>query len=166
MDSTTFSLQVGIADDVGCAREVLARMLEALGHEVVFQVESGGELIRACLEHRPDLVITDNLMPDLLGVDATAQIYEHCPTPVILLSAHTDPEVVLTAELQHVSVYLVKPLDKSTLEAAISLALRRFNESQFGDNMSSPGRRGSKVDEESQWRGTIDQLGGQQAPLR
>jgi DNA-binding NarL/FixJ family response regulator len=36
-------------------------------------------------------------MPDLLGVDAAAQIYKRRPTPLILLSAHTDPEIVLTA---------------------------------------------------------------------
>jgi PleD family two-component response regulator len=55
------SLRVGIADDVGCAREALARMLEALGHEVVFQAERGRELVQACLEHRPEVVITEPL---------------------------------------------------------------------------------------------------------
>jgi CheY-like chemotaxis protein len=166
MDSPTISLRVGTADDVKSDRELLSRMLETLGHEVAFQAQSGRELIEACLAHQPELVITDNVMPDLPGVDAAAQIYERSPIPIILLSAHTDPQAVLAAELQHVSVYLVKPLDKSTLEAAISLALRRFNESQFGGQSSSPGPRGSKVDEASEWRGTIGQLGGQQASLR
>jgi len=142
---------------------LLARMLEALGHEVVIQAQTGQELVDACAARRPDLVITDNLMPDLPGIDASALIYDRCPLPVILLSAYSDPQAVLMAELQHVLVYLVKPLDKSTLEAAISLALTRFTESQFGG--ASPGLRGSKVDE-TETRGKIGRGAHQQPSLR
>jgi AmiR/NasT family two-component response regulator len=145
METPAISLRVGIADDVRSDRELLSQMLQALGHEVVIQAHSGQELVDACLAQRPDLVITDNLMPDVPGIDAAARIYDRCPLPVILLSAHSDPQAVLMAELRHVLVYLVKPLDKSTLEAAISLAHARFTETEFGD--FSPGPRSSRVDE-------------------
>jgi response regulator NasT len=139
-------------------------MLEALGHEVVIQAQSGQELVAACSMQQPDLVITDNFMPDLPGIDAAALLYDRCPLPVILLSASCDPQAVLRAELRHVLVYLVKPLDQSTLEAAISLALTRFIESQFGGD--SPGPRGSKVDEATETHRKIGQVARQQPSLR
>jgi response regulator NasT len=156
-------LRIGIADDLRYEREMLTRMLQTLKHEVIFQAESGQDLVEACLRHRVDLVITDNSMPGLSGVDAAAQIYQRCRLPVILLSARCDLQLMVTAELHHVLVYLVKPVEQSNLERAISLALRRFNESQVDDNGSTPVARGSKVDEASTWRRTIGQLRGQQS---
>lgn len=125
MNSTSRSLRVGIADDLRSDRKLLSGMLKSLGHEVVFQAQSGGELLDACLRHQTDLVVADHLMPDLNGLEAAAQIYKRSSIPVILLSAHSDHASVQAAERMHVAVYLVKPLEESNLEKAIALALQR-----------------------------------------
>jgi DNA-binding NarL/FixJ family response regulator len=166
MESPALNLRVIIADDVRADRVLIAEMLTSLGHEVVCQAKNGRELIDACLEHSPELVITDNVMPGVRGLDAASQICARRAIPVIVLSAHTDPEAVLYAEQNCVLVYLVKPLDKANLEAAIALALRRFTESQFGDDSLSPGPRGSKVDEAVGAFGASGRPEVQYAPIR
>src|SRR5687767_11766865 len=98
MNPTGHSLRVGIADDLRSDRNLLSGMLQSLGHEVIFEAQSGIELLDACRRHQPDLVVTDNLMPELNGLEAAAQICK----PVILVSAHSDPATALAAERMHV----------------------------------------------------------------
>ena len=131
------NLRVAIADDLSSARMILAEMLRRLGHQVVLEAQSGTELVEGCLRERPDLIVTDHLMPKLTGVEAAAKIYSQYPVPVILLSAYSDPKVVLTAEQKHVVVYLVKPLDQPVLEAAIDIARRRFAASHADYGMNN-----------------------------
>ena len=166
MEHAITPLRVGIADDSRSDRAILAELLRAIGHEVAFEAATARELIEKCVAERPDLIITDNIMPDMAGVDAAAQIYERTPLPVILVSVHADPGVVCAAEQSHVAVYLVKPVDETNLGAAIQLAVRRFAESQFGDDDLSPGPRGSKCRDDAECHGTIDDLGGRQTLAR
>lgn len=166
MDQPSQSLRVGIADDIKSARLLLTEMLESLGHQVIFQAKSGRELVEACGKDRPDLVVTDNVMPDLLGVEAAAEIYRRFSIPVILLSAYSDPEVVLTAEHKHVSVYLVKPLDKSNLETAIAIALRSDGDSQSDEGYSTTWPRGADIDETVSLRRTHVRFERQPAAIR
>jgi AmiR/NasT family two-component response regulator len=52
------------------------------------------------------------------------------PTPIILFSCSSDPDTVLRAESHHVLVYLVKPVTKENLAAAIALAQQRHDDFQ------------------------------------
>jgi len=122
------SFNVGMADDDPATREVLQRMLEALGHRVAFVAETGRELVSNCIALRPDLVLTDIRMPDMDGLDATNQILEKAPTAVIVLSGHCDGELVGRAEKERVLAYLVKPVTQQQLEAAIAMATHRYQE--------------------------------------
>lgn len=126
----TQCLRIVIADDEPDMREFLARMLPRCGHQVVATAENGEQLVRLCRQHRPDLVITDIKMPILDGIEASTQIHHERPTPVILLSAYHDPDLVERAEQDHVSGYLVKPVSAVDLQPAIAVAMKRFGELQ------------------------------------
>jgi response regulator NasT len=76
------------------------------------------------------LVITDIKMPDMDGIDASTQICRDRPTPVILVSAYHDPQLVHRAEADHVMAYLVKPIGQADLGPAIAVAISRFQELQ------------------------------------
>ena len=113
-------LRVVLADDDCLMREVLEQMLVNLGHEVVAVADNGQSLIEQCALTKPDVVITDNVMPDMCGLDAAAQIYKARPVPIILFSGYCDRDLVIDAEQKHVSVYLVKPVRQEHLEAALA----------------------------------------------
>ena len=55
-------------------------------------------------------------------------MYRERPIPVILVSAHHEPELIARAEADHVLGYLVKPIKQADLAPAIGLAMRRFEQ--------------------------------------
>ena len=124
------SLRISVADDEQDMRDFFERMLPLLGHQVVSVAETGRELVEHCRELKPDLVITDIKMPDMDGIEASTLICVECPTPVILVSAYHDSELIERAEADHVLAYLVKPIGRADLQPAIAVATRRFAELQ------------------------------------
>jgi two-component system, response regulator PdtaR len=123
-------LRIAVADDEPRMREFYQQVLPLLGHEVACVASSGKELIAGCLACRPHLVITDIRMPDMNGIDAAREICRQEPVPIILVSAHDDPELLDKAGEYHVLAYLVKPIKKQDLQPAILIAARRFDEFQ------------------------------------
>ncbi|GIW88516.1 MAG: transcriptional regulator [Isosphaeraceae bacterium] len=123
-------LRIVVADDEPDMQDYFQTILPILGHEVVGVAGTGRELLELCRTERPDLVITDIRMPDLDGIQAAVQISRQNPLPVILVSAHHDPEDIQRAEADHILAYLVKPIKQSDLEPAIAIALRRFEQFQ------------------------------------
>ncbi len=123
--SESTPLRVAIADDVGWMRDLLARMVRHLGHEVVAATEDGESLIAECAALEPDVVIVDDVMPDMLGTSAAAIIYEHRPTQIILLSECCDHELVSDAGQKHVVMYLWKPVHMAHLNTALERCRER-----------------------------------------
>lgn len=124
------SLRVAVAEDEPLMRKYLEETLTVLGHQVVLMAKTGKELVAQFVSARPDLVITDVRMPDMDGLDAAAAIYATELVPIIVVSAHHDPELVERAENNHVAAYLVKPIKQENLAPAIAIAMRRFGEFQ------------------------------------
>jgi two-component system response regulator NreC len=89
-----------IADDHGIVRKGLRLQLEQhQGFEVVGEASDGREAIRLAEELKPDVVIMDIAMPNLNGIEATAQLVKRNPKiGVIMLSMHSD-ETYLTRTL-------------------------------------------------------------------
>jgi response regulator NasT len=126
----TTSLRIAVADDEPDMRTYFQKCLPRLGHQVVAVCSNGRELVEQVRITQPDLVITDIKMPDMDGIEAATQLYQEYPVPVILVSAHHEPELIERAEADHIMAYLVKPIKQSDLEPAIALAMRRFSQFQ------------------------------------
>ena len=60
-------------------------------------------------------MITDIKMPEMDGIDAANEICRDGPTPIILVSAYHDEELLSRAREGHVLAYLVKPIEKRDL---------------------------------------------------
>jgi len=123
-------LRIAVADDEPDMRMFFKELLPPLGHEVVAVAESGRRLVEQCRTARPDLVITDIRMPDMDGVEAAAEVNRHQEVPVILITAYHDVDILACAGEGHIMAYLVKPVKPIDLQAAISLAVRRFEHFQ------------------------------------
>jgi response regulator NasT len=123
-------LRIAVADDEPDMRDYFQKILPRMGHEVVSVSENGSSLIEGCRTTHPDLVITDIKMPGMDGIEAANRIASDHPLPVILVSGYLDPELIQRAEDDHVLAYLIKPITKNDLEAAIAIAMRRFEQFQ------------------------------------
>jgi response regulator NasT len=122
------SLRIAVADDELDVRDYYRRILTRLGHQLVAVAQSGKELVEQCRNTRPDLVITDIKMPDMDGIEAAEAISRDEPLPVILVSAYHRPQLFERAKGDHILAYLVKPTKQADLEAAIAIAMQRFEQ--------------------------------------
>lgn len=123
-------LKIAVADDEPDMRDYFATVLPRMGHEVVAVARNGRELIERSAATDPDLLILDIKMPEIDGLQAAARISEQEPVPAIVVSAYHDPGLFERATADHVLAYLVKPIKQADLEAAIIIAMRRFEQFQ------------------------------------
>ncbi len=124
-------LRVVIADDDGLTLMVLRKTLVGMGHEVVGEAADGEEAEALVRTNNPDLIILDIRMPKLDGLQAARRIQAFRPTPVIILSAHTESGLGSQAASVGAHAYLVKPFTAAQLQPAIELALGNFEKSKL-----------------------------------
>lgn len=85
-------IRVLIADDSLLIRVVLRDLLARdPGIQVVAEVGDGRAAVAQTALLKPDLVIMDVMMPVMDGIEAVAEIMATVPTPILMLSANTDP---------------------------------------------------------------------------
>jgi CheY-like chemotaxis protein len=124
---------VVVADDEPEVLDFYERVLTMLGWSVAARATNGRELIEKCRELRPDLIVTDVRMPEMSGPQAMEQIASESPTPVIFISAQVAPDFRAASFCDCVLQYLLKPVKRVDLEAAIRQAatvLGRFQAHQ------------------------------------
>jgi AmiR/NasT family two-component response regulator len=121
-------LKVLVAEDEPVVAQGLRAQLEALGHSVVGIAHDGRDAVAKAESLEPNFVMLDIKMPRLDGLEATRQIMAHRPVPIVLVTAHSDPELIQLAMTAGVMGYLIKPVDRKDLAPAISLAVSRFGD--------------------------------------
>jgi AmiR/NasT family two-component response regulator len=119
-------LRVLIGEDESVVAEGLRAKLERLGHSVVGIAHDGRDAAAKSESLTPDLILLDIKMPRLDGIEATREIMAHRPVPIILVTAHSDPDLIQRATAVGVIGYLVKPVALKELGPAIAVALSRF----------------------------------------
>ena len=93
-------VKVIVVDDHEIMREGLKSLFEHDPEiEVIGEAEDGRSAIELTQRLAPDVVIIDIVMPELNGIDATRIITSSLPSRVVVLSMHSDREV-LTAALE------------------------------------------------------------------
>lgn len=78
----------------------------------------------------PELVLLDIAMPGLDGISAAREILAFRPLPIVIVTGHADPDLVERAASVGVFTYLLKPVGRRDLDAAIQMASARFGELQ------------------------------------
>lgn len=83
-------IRVLVAEDSVTTRAYLVHLLEQdPGIEVVGEAADGAEAVALTESLRPEVVLMDVEMPRLDGIEATRQIMERAPTPIVMVSAHS-----------------------------------------------------------------------------
>jgi two-component system response regulator NreC len=103
-------IRILIADDHGIVRKGLRLQLEQNEQfQVVGEASDGREAVRLAEELRPNIVIMDIAMPNLNGIEATAQMTKHNPqVRVIILSMHSDESYLTRTLSAGAKGYLLK----------------------------------------------------------
>lgn len=113
-------MRVVIAEDSTTARELLVSICERDPLlTVVGQAADGEQAVRLTRRLRPSVVLMDVYMPVLDGVEATKQIMREVPTPIVMVTAGTQPhdvEIGLSALRFGALTVLPKPSGPETAE--------------------------------------------------
>ncbi|HET9840172.1 MAG TPA: PAS domain S-box protein [Candidatus Angelobacter sp.] len=117
-----------VAEDDHHILEFMNRLLTASGYEVILATDGGEALIRARAE-RPDLVLSDILMPHMDGFELAERIREDpnlCHTPIVFCTAayKDDAAAEQLARLCGVTERIEKPAESEVILRAVTQALR------------------------------------------
>lgn len=123
-------MRVLIADDEAVIRMGLRTMLEDKGHKVVATATDGASAIQMMRTEKPEVILLDIKMAGMDGLSAARKIMQERPTPVVMLTAFSQRELVNEARDASVFGYLVKPVKEDLLDATLDLAVTRFKEWQ------------------------------------
>jgi FixJ family two-component response regulator len=117
------STVVAIVDDDEGVRRALRRLVMSLSyHPMGFA--SGEDFLASLLEATPSCVLMDQHMPNLNGLDVLRRMRrEGRRVPVIIVTGFDQPGLRQECLAAGASGYLVKPLEASTVSAAIRLAM-------------------------------------------
>ncbi|RPH57335.1 sigma-54-dependent Fis family transcriptional regulator, partial [bacterium] len=125
------SSTVLVVDDDAAFRELVVDILRPEGYRLL-EAGSGEEALRVASREVPDLVVTDQKMPGLDGLELTRRLRASShPPPVLLLTAYgTIPQAVEAVHLGAAD-YLTKPLESPE-------ALRRAVRGVLGRRAARP----------------------------
>ncbi len=113
-----------IVDDSKLLRKKLRDELEKLGCEVV-EASNGKEAIAFDLEHEPDGIILDIVMPEVGGIEALQAIRELTPlVPVVMLSSAGTPQKLMQTLKMGAIDFIQKPYTHEQIVRAVETIRR------------------------------------------
>jgi DNA-binding NtrC family response regulator len=115
-----------LVDDEQKIRRMLGEALRSEGHEVI-EAASGREAQRVLGERAVDVMICDNLMPDMTGLDIIRELAASTPEPerpqILMMTAHATVESAIEAMKLGALDYLQKPFEIDELLVVVRRAV-------------------------------------------
>jgi two-component system NtrC family sensor kinase len=116
-----------VVDDSPLICKTVSHFIEPSGYTVL-AATGGKEALQILSDQgeRIDVVITDVIMPVIDGVELMGKIHELYPDlPVILMTAYSNIDIVITAIKKRAFDLILKPVDATLLQQAVEKALKQ-----------------------------------------
>lgn len=151
-DGTTQLPTVVLVDD---KKEVTDFMTDILkSHFNCVSAGNGRQGLDLCTELKPDLVITDMMMPVMDGMEMCRQLRKSIPTsttPIIMLTAKDDKDTELESINQSIDIFISKPFDANILlSRSLQLVGKKNKEEKKErlENITAPKKIEAESDDE------------------
>ncbi|MBN2385189.1 protein kinase [bacterium] len=105
--------RVLIADDDYNIRTLLGVALKKNGLDVIY-AQNGHEALSMCLEGKPDVIVTDLMMPQMDGLQMIEFLKDNTllnKTPLVVISAKSDKDYIAYCKSMGIAEYFTKPFD-------------------------------------------------------
>jgi len=134
-----------IADDSVEVRAFIEQTVLKPAGYTVYSVGDGMSALTLIRELQPDVVLTDQHMPSLKGLDLIRRVKRDLPMlPVILMTAEGSEALAVEAMRAGAVDYLVKPFDAEHLLAAVGRALAAARRGQDVLKLQAEARAGAQ----------------------
>lgn len=115
--------KIVVADDEPRIRKMIARLLTDEGYEVM-PVDNGREAVEALLSFQPDVILLDQQMPVMTGVEALEEIKRISPNQVVLfVTAFGSISLAVDAVKKGAYDFIEKPFDNDKLLLTVGRAV-------------------------------------------
>ncbi|MCL6414319.1 phosphate regulon transcriptional regulator PhoB [Aestuariirhabdus sp. Z084] len=123
-----------IVDDESAIREMIAVALEMAGYRTL-QAENAQQAQAMIVDHKPDLMLLDWMMPETTGIELARRLKRDEVTeglPIIMLTAKSEEDNKIQGLETGADDYITKPFSPRELVARLKAVLRRsqINEPQ------------------------------------
>lgn len=109
------NIKVLYVEDEPITRQQVCKFLKEKVGKVI-EAKNGEEGIEKFMKYKPDIVITDLIMPYIDGIDMVKKLRSdgfNCP--IIMISSLSDADTVLKAVDLKIEKYMIKPIDVNLL---------------------------------------------------
>ncbi|HWE63258.1 MAG TPA: response regulator transcription factor [Chloroflexota bacterium] len=127
--------QILVVEDEPTVSDVVARYLRREGYGVS-TAGDGEEGLRLALQHRPDLVVLDLMLPGLDGLEVCRRLRAERQTPVVMITAKSEEHDVVLGLGLGADDYIRKPFSPAELVARVKAVLRRGRLEPAGADLS------------------------------
>ena len=120
------ALKILVVDDEPDTLEVLRAILEHADYEVT-TAKNGLQALESVAAHKPDLIMLDQMMPEMDGFEALRRLKSNDATkhiPVVILSARDKPDDLQQGWKSGTDLYLVKPVTGNELTDYVNCILK------------------------------------------
>ncbi len=124
-----YRIAIAVSDPVDRIR--LREFLLRSGHEIVLEASNSEDLIRRCNTASTQLIVTDIGECSIDCLEAAHSLLLQHNVPAIVVAGADDDNCVNRVNACGALAYLTKPVQQNELAAAISIAMRRFEELQL-----------------------------------
>jgi DNA-binding NarL/FixJ family response regulator len=136
---TNAAKRILIVDDTEIFRKVLVTMLREEKYDVVGEARDGQQAIEMSQLLKPEIILLDIEMPKMDGLEVLSEIRKLLPeTIVLMVTSHTQRDMVQSAIAGGAVGYIVKPFSASRVFAAIKAAIA--NQTLSGVDAPQPDR--------------------------
>lgn len=105
-----------IVDDSVYMRMLIKTAVEKIGYQVIGEAPNGETAIELAIEHEPDLITLDNVMPDMFGIEVLQTLKdEGIRSEVIVISAVGQKSVIEKEKALGIAEFIVKPFTEDQL---------------------------------------------------
>jgi CheY-like chemotaxis protein len=118
--------EIMIVDDEQDVVTIISKVLKKSGYEVTTAAD-GLECLKKLENKLPDLILLDNIMPNMDGHAVLSKLKASKKTaniPVIMVTALVDQEHITNAQKSGAAEYIVKPFDYTVMLEKIAQVLK------------------------------------------
>jgi len=120
-------LKVLVVDDSLIIRKKVTKLVEKLGHEVLYGAKNGQDAIDSYTKNKADLITMDITMPDMDGITAVKEIIKNdANAKIIMVTSHGQEDMVIKSIQSGAVGYMLKPVTQDKLAIAIGEVFEQY----------------------------------------
>lgn len=122
------NLKIVVVDDSDFSRSMIIKILKEAQFQVVGEANSAASALQVIKDKKPNVVITDIVMPEISGIELTETINQNFDDVyVIVVSSLSQEHVVLEAIGAGAADFIAKPIGQQQLVDSLEKILSQMS---------------------------------------